>query len=466
MNFTTTLLPHQQQAYDKLHKFKVGALYMEQGTGKSRTIMEIVEYRRGQGKIDAVLWLCPCSARQNIKDEIAFQYGKFQDYYTVRGIESVAASDRLYAELLEFVSSRNVFLIIDESNMIKNPFAKRTRRIGELAKHCPYKFILNGTPVSKNEADLYAQWYVLDWRILGYQSYYSFSRNHLEYYTIRTPDGREVTTDQVKRVLDVPYLTQKISPFSYQVLKEECLELPEKIYRGRWFCMTAQQRSHYEDVHARFLENVDEFRSETIYKLFTALQHVSAGRFVGSRPADRMRTIDMFDDINDNPRIQCLNSVLDEIGEEKVIIFAKYQSEIKEIEQLISDRGGTYVEFTGKVKPAKRNEAVQAFRKDVQYFVANKQCGAYSLNLQFCHYMIFYDNDFDYATRQQAEDRIHRIGQTKEVYIYDIYANRGIDEFIRGNLSSKDSLVSALKDYVDKYKNQKPEDYEKEQTCF
>ena len=65
MEFLTDLLPHQVSAVDKLKKLKVGALFMEQGTGKTRTALELVQIRLNKGKIDHVLWLCPCSVKEN-----------------------------------------------------------------------------------------------------------------------------------------------------------------------------------------------------------------------------------------------------------------------------------------------------------------------------------------------------------------------------------------------------------------
>lgn len=82
-------------------------------------------------------------------------------------------------------------------------------------------------------------------------------------------------------------------------------------------------------------------------------------------------------------------------------------------------------------------------------------CGAYGLNLQFCRNVIFYDNDFDFATRSQAEDRVHRIGQTREVHIYNIVAADTIDGFISSNLDSKENLVAKFKKYLDEMKKNK-----------
>lgn len=73
---------------------------------------------------------------------------------------------------LGLVQSHKVYLIVDESSLVKNHAALRTIHIQQLAENCQYKLILNGTPISRNESDLYSQWMILDWRILGYRSYY------------------------------------------------------------------------------------------------------------------------------------------------------------------------------------------------------------------------------------------------------------------------------------------------------
>ena len=86
--------------------------------------------------------------------------------------------------------------------------------------------------------------------------------------------------------------------------------------------------------------------------------------------------------------------------------------------------------------------------------IANKACGAYGLNLQFCRNIIFYSNDFDLATRMQAEDRVHRIGQTEEVRIYDIHAVNTIDSFIMSCLWRKENLVEEFKKNIEKWRGQ------------
>ena len=446
INLKTALLPHQQDAVEKLKGLKVGALYMEQGTGKTRTALSLLKPRLDAGKVDCVLWLCPCSVRQNLRDDIAFHCGEYPSEIVIKGIESLSSSDRLYLMLLKLVEAHGVYLVVDESNLVKNKDAIRTARIIELSKHCQYKLILNGTPISRNEADLFAQWYILDWRILGYQSYYSFAANHLEYYTIVMPDGREIVDrNRIRRVLNVDYLTEKIAPYTYQVKKDECLKLPEKEYRTVYYDLTDEQKELYKAAKEVYLENVDELKPETIYKYFTALQHVTSGQRLMTGPDERMQTEPLFVNPIDNPRIKTLFEYLDGIGDDKCIIFCKYQSEIDDISVIMESRDMRYVTFTGRVPGKARQANREAFQTWAQYFLSNKSCGAYGLNLQFCRRIIYYSNDFDLATRLQSEDRIHRIGQTREVLITDICADSTIDRFITSCLIRKERLADAFK---------------------
>lgn len=458
--FKTPLLPHQQAAYDKLKSLKIGALYMDMGTGKTRTMLELVKQKYDANKIDVVIWLCPCSVIQNLKDDIRYHLGYLPGWFIIKGTESVSGSAKLFLRLLKASQSYKCLLVVDESNMVKNPFAMRTRRITEISSHCKYRYILNGTPVSRNEADLFAQWYILDKRVLGYDSYWSFAANHLVYREIKDQWGNKRKTDQVVNVLNVDYLTEKIAPYSFQIKKEECLKLPKKQYFRYQFWLSKEQRDHYADVFDMYMAQVDDFKSETIYKLFTACQHVTSGRMVLTGPEKRMETKDIFESPLDNPRIDALSDVIDDYleSDEQCIIFAKYQREIEEISFLLSQRGFRYTEFTGRLNRTKRIQNLESFRNgECQFLLANKMCGAYGLNLQFCHNVIFYSNDFDFATRQQAEDRVHRLGQTQTVKIIDIVARGTIDEFISENLDKKEGMVKSFKRWIKMYQEEEKE---------
>lgn len=430
------LLPHQQAAVDKLSKIKVGALLMEQGTGKSITTAEICRIRLEKGKIEKIIWLCPCSAKGNIKREILKQCpDEMVDNFIICGIETLSSSVYANAYLRDYAGKHKCFLIVDESLLVKNPFAVRTKNILKIAELCPYRMILNGTPVSRNEADLYAQFYILDWRILGYKSYWSFAANHLEYDKY----------GKIRRVLDTDYLAERIAPYSVQVKKSDCLTLPPKVYCSTGFYMTPEQNKEYDRVAEILMEQIDEFDSTTVYRLFSGLQAVMSGKkLTFNSSGRRFKTEEMFEDPQDNPRIQALLYEIED-RDDKIIIFCNYESEVSALCSLLPGA----VRFDGKVSVREREKALKAFSGDAQYLIANRACAGYSLNLQFCHRIIYLSNSWDLGTRLQSEDRVHRIGQTEQVSITDIYAYNSLDVRILRCLDKKTDILDSVKRDLD-----------------
>lgn len=434
MKLNNDLLPHQKAAVDKLIKLKVGALFMEQGTGKSITAMEIARRRYEAGKIEAAIWLCPCSAKENIKKEIIKQCPhKLTKIFTICGIETLSTSVRANEYLLSLTESRKCFLIIDESLLVKNPAAYRTINIARISSKCQYKIILNGTPVSRNEADLFAQFKLLDWRILGYRSYWSFAANHLEYDDY----------GKVRRVLNTDYLAEKISPYTFQVLKSDCLVLPAKRYHIYGFSLTDKQNEIYDRSAEILMRGLDERKPETIYRLFSGLQAIISGKNIIFESSDHFRTVEMFDNPLDNPRIEALMDILPK--DEKAIIYCRYESEVSQLCKLLPGS----VRFDGKTSLKERNKALEAFRSDKQFLIANKNCAGFSLNLQFCHKIIYLSNDWELGRRLQSEDRVHRIGQDRDVEITDIFAYDTLDEKILDCLHRKERILDSIQREID-----------------
>lgn len=444
---------HQREAVNKLQDIKVGALYMEMGTGKTRTALELTVERLRKEKVDCILWLCPVNVKRTIADEVEKHLDgatyqlvdstgikKDADIY-IAGIESTSQSDRTMFHLYNLVNNKDCFVVVDESSLIKNYEAKRTQHIWRLGEQCGYKLILNGTPVTNTEEDLYCQWYFLDWRILGYSSYYSFAANHLEFHD---------EYNHVVKAHDTELLVEKISPYTYQVAKSECLDLPQKNYSTRWTRLSLKQQKVYQEAANDLLMDVtlDQFESYTLFRLFTALQKVVSGIHYNSNKP-------IFSKPEENIRVKTLLNILKDIPNEKTIIWCKYQYEINVLKKVLKEKYGKekVAEFWGELSEKKRNDEIDKFRNNARFLVANKSCGAFGLNLQFCSYAIYYSNDFNWATRKQSEDRLHRAGQTENVHIIDIICENTIDERIRDTLLSKDSLIKKFKKQIDKFKD-------------
>lgn len=435
----TNLLEHQQKAYDKLKSLTVGALFMEMGTGKTRTALELIKLRLDNNKVDYILWLCPCRVKKDLKLELS----KHTDIKVdIVGIETLSTSIRENSRLLDLVQSKKVYLIVDESSLVKNKEAIRTQNIIRLSQYCKYKLILNGTPISRSMTDLFSQMYILDWRILGYKSFWSFARNHLEY------DDK----GQVSRVLNTDYITSKIAPYSYQVTKDECLKLPPKINTTKSYYLPDKHREHYNRVADKFLFELDELKPHTIYRLITALQLVISGFYISEDEDKSIIKTKMYSNPYDNPRIQAL---LENIANNKTIIYCKYIEEVKDIEKVLSDRFGKdkVITFYGNSTKREKDKAIENFKGNKDFFIATKQCAGYGLNLQFCNRVIYYNNDYDLATRLQSEDRVHRIGQGKTVYYTNICASNTLDEAILKSLLRKENLLDEFRREVKKKKD-------------
>ena len=164
-------MPHQEPAVDKLIRPRVGAAFMDMGTGKTRVAIELVKRRYDLGRVNRVVWFCPVSLRETIRHEIhkhtegldvnVFDH-KTTDanlpdcFWHVIGIESMSQSDRLKMAAAALMT-RNTFVIVDESTYIKGYRSARTCWITDISSKCRYRIILTGTPLTQGVVDLFAQ---------------------------------------------------------------------------------------------------------------------------------------------------------------------------------------------------------------------------------------------------------------------------------------------------------------------
>lgn len=446
MKLKTDSFPHQNECAEKFSRLKVGALFMEMGTGKTRTMLEIIKNKHQKMKFDKVLWLCPCSAKLNIKVEIEKHLKDAHDLFFICGIESLSSSDLLYNYLLKFVERFKTFIVADESLKIKNPLAIRSQRIQIISEKCVYRFILNGTPISKDERDLFQQFYFLDYRILGYRSYYSFCNNHVIFHDNRPPD-----------MINTDYINISIAPYVFQKKLSEVMSLNGKIEDNFSFKLTEDQEINYFYTSEYLFDKLNEREPATIYRLFTCLCLICSGYLINFTEKDETIKTKLFPDPYKNPRIRALLYLIKSNyhNNEKIIIFARFTDEIEDIFNVLTETYGTESAktFYGKTKKSEKSENIKAFSSYSRFLIANKSSLGFSWNLQFCSNVIFYNNDWDYATREQAEDRVFRIGQEKTVLIHNIYAYNSLESRILDCLSEKESLLRAFKRKVIKNKD-------------
>lgn len=456
MNFETktNLLPHQSDAVKKVLPTRISALFMQMGTGKSRTAIELTHRR--QNKIDQVVWFCPVSLKETVRQEIlkhtdCTDICVFDDqtdeqnipralWYVV-GIESMSSSSRVVLAVNKLITERTM-VILDESSYIKGHRSMRTQRITHLSQRARYRLILTGTPISQGAVDLFAQMRFLSPKILGYDSFYSFARNHLEY--------SEKYPGMIVRSHNTEYLAAKIQPYVYQVTKKECMDLPPKLYNTRYLCMTDEQWEYYEQAKDEILSELedDDFGSIAIFRLFSILQQISCG-FWNRRVKRGVYEKLAFE----HNRLDALMDIITDIpGGEKVIIWAKYRHDIEQIAQALKDDVAC---FYGDLSEKRRAEEVAKFRDSARFFLATQSCGGHGLTLNEAHHVIFYNNAFKYSERLQAEDRCHRLGQEHKVTYIDLHCINTIDDRIAKALATKGNVVERFRAEVDRVKDKK-----------
>ena len=180
------LKDNQKTAIEKFRKLKIGALFMEPGTGKTRTMLEILK----DIDTDYILWITPFPSKENLRKEIE-KWG-FKKEIRVEGIESIQSSDKLYLELyMALKNTKKAIIIVDESFKIKNSHAKRTKRLKELGNLAEYRFVLNGTPVAKNYLDLHSQIEFLSPKVLN-MGLVEFKNTFIEHVQVKVKKGNKV----------------------------------------------------------------------------------------------------------------------------------------------------------------------------------------------------------------------------------------------------------------------------------
>ena len=472
--FKTKPYAHQLTALENSWHKEEFAYFMEMGTGKTKVLIDNVAMLYDKGKVDGVLiiapkgvvgtwynqelpnhladhienvtvlWQANINKKQQEKLDQLFKTGH-ELHILVMNVEALSTDKgKLFAA--KFLRSHKSMLAIDESTTIKNPKAKRTKNILSLGNICKYRRIMTGSPVTRNPLDLYSQCEFLNPNLLQFTSYYAFRNRYAEMKTIHV-HGRSV--DVVHKFQNLKELSETLKPFSYRVLKQDCLDLPEKVYIKREISLSPEQKKLYEQMKKQAFATLNgkQVTSVTVLTQLMRLQQITCGHFTADDGS--------IQPIRNN-RLAELLDVLEEI-EGKVIIWGHYQEDVKNIVNILTDKygPGSVVSYYGLTPQEERQKNIKKFQANngVRFLVGTPQTGGYGITLTEANTVIYYSNGYDLEKRMQSEDRAHRIGQKKTVTYVDIIAQDTVDEKIVKFLRKKINIASEvmgeeLKDWI------------------
>lgn len=433
-----------------MRKSKSVAILAEMGTGKTLISIGIAGYLYLQKEINKLLIVAPLSITKVWEEE----FQKFADFdYQLEVLEGPTKEKsetlrnlfgtKLQVAVVNYESCWRMekeialwkpdMIICDESSKIKNPQAKQSKALHRLGKISKHNMILTGTPVTNNPLDFFSQYKFLDESIFG-GSYYSFRGR----YAIMGGYGNY----QVVGYKNLPELTEKAHSIAFRITKKEALDLPEQVDVTRYVELEPMARAIYNQVERNSYAELSQ-GEVVVRNVLTKLLRLS--QITGGYIKDEFSEIEEH---VSSAKLNALEEIIEECldADKKVVVFARFISEIDAITKMLKHYGIKYSLIRGDVKD--RASEVEKFQndKDVKVFVGQLQTTGMGLTLTASDTAVFYSLSYNFADYEQAKARIHRIGQKNNCTYIHLIAKKTIDEKVMEALSKKKNIADLVVD--------------------
>ena len=301
--FKTKPFKHQLQALEKSWSKQAWAWFMEMGTGKTKVCIDNIAMLYDRGKINRALVIAPNGIKRNWRNELSVHMPDHVEYRVAvwsaspkkkekDELEQLAViSDELTIRIMNiealstprgvdfarsFIFSGSTFLVVDESTTIKNHAARRTKNIMKIANLAKYRRIMTGSPVTKSPLDLYSQIQFLGGWFLEQTNYYAF---RARYAIVKSRSVGSHSFQHVMGYQRLDELTAILREFSTRILKEDCLDLPDKLYTKRTVAMTPEQIKAYTEMKRSAITFFEEntMTAASVLTQMTRLHQITCG---------------------------------------------------------------------------------------------------------------------------------------------------------------------------------------------
>jgi SNF2 family DNA or RNA helicase len=503
--FKTEPWAKQLEVLERSWNRKAWGLFCEQGTGKSKVLIDTTGLAFVKGWVEGLVVVAPDGVQRDWIDihlakhcAVPYRAAVYETHMTKKGKEAYerqlyarddAASlkvltisydtlitDRGEKEVQRFLNTFKSMLCVDESHKVSNAKAARTLCVKRLSKKAYMRRVMTGTPVKNNPFSVYHQCEFLEPGLLGFQTYTAFKA---QYAVMEAPDsglvrhiqrklvqkyGRQkaermapqiVSRDSEGRPMyrNLEDLAERMSKFSSRVLKTDMFDLPPKVYIQRTVPMSKAQAAVYEALAS---DCVAEYNGKTLTAELaivraTRLQQITGGFFVPDID-DTLWSDDRTPVLLDPtpPKLASLLDFVEEDPDAKLIVWARFKAELNMIANRLAELYGVpaVTRYWGEQNSNEKADAKKRFITDerCKFFVSQPQSGGTGLDgLQdVCTRQFYYSNVHPLVDRLQSEDRLHRGGQTGTVLVVDSVTSNSVDQAILNALRAHKEVADII----------------------
>ena len=350
----------------------------------------------------------------------------FNEFFLVTNVESLRNKE-IRNKLKDLMKKKIIEMIIfDELQCCKSSASQQGKSLLLLSKYVKYFYGLTGTPLMNNPLDLY-----VPLKLVGKENanLYGFSHRYAVYGGF---GGYEVIGTQ-----NLDELQQKLDDVSIRKKKSDVLDLPPKVYIDEYVELGKKQRKIYDDVLKMIMENIDEI----------SLSPDPLGQMIRLRQATADTSI-LSSTIHESAKIDRLKEIVKEIVDngESCLIFSSWTTVTDILERELKEYKLAVI--TGKVKDREEQKKKFMEDKDCHILIGTIAAMSTGLTLTKATNVIFMDEPYTMAAKQQAEDRAHRIGTTSSINIITLMAKNTIDEYIHKLVIRKGVMSDGIVDRV------------------
>lgn len=473
------LWDHQRRAIEKGLGMAHLGLFMDIGTGKSRTAIELIRQQCAKdGKLLKTLILAPKIVLTNWKRELA-KFSKIHESHVIVLIGTGTQRKNQMAkecsksgslteskiiitnyeamgmpELVEMIKDwRPEIMIADEAHRLKNPESKRAKEVIKIADLVKYKYALTGSPILNSAMDIFNIFRFLDSGETFGKNFYAFRTNWFEDANAGWAGKTGHFPKYQPRPETYQELAVKIAFKSVQAKKHECLDLPPFVKQQVFVDLSPEQQKLYKQMRDEYIAYVDDLEKGGQPRAVVAQLAVTKALRLQQIVTGYAKTDDgSIHKIKDNPRLKALEEMLNDLSaDHKIIVWSVFHENYSDIASLCQKLKLGYGELHGKIGQKDREEAISRFDRDpkCRVLIANQAAGGIGINLVSSDVSIFYSKNFSLEQDLQAEGRNYRGGSEihEKVTRIDIIAQGTIDDLISQALADKQDISKQILDW-------------------